>query len=124
MSNIEKFEDIQAWKKARELTKQIYKVTKNTQFSKDFGLRDQIRRAAVSIMANISEGFARRTNKEFINFLAMAHGSIAEVQSHLYVALDEEYISKQEFNDLHGKANEVSRMVQGFSNYLRNSKIF
>lgn len=122
MSKIEKFEDIQSWQKARELTKKIYKVTKKTQFFKDFSLRDQVRRTAVSIMANIAEGFARRTNKEFINFLTVAHGSAAELQSHLYVTLDEKYISELEFQDLYINTDEVSRMLQGFSTYLKNSK--
>lgn len=75
----ERFEDIQAWQKSRELNKNIYQVTTNPSFSKDFTLRDQIRRASVSIMANIAEGFGRRSNKEFSNFLNMAHGSAAEV---------------------------------------------
>jgi len=122
MAKIEKFEDIQAWQKARALTKDIYKVTKDSKFFKDFALRDQIRRSAVSIMANIAEGFARRTNKDFVNFLSMAHGSVGEVQSHLYVSLDEEYISKSDFNSLHAKADEVSKMIQGLSNYLSDHK--
>lgn len=122
MSKIERFEDIEAWQKARELTKQIYKITKETMFSKDFGLKDQIRRSAVSIMANISEGFARRTHKEFVNFLSIAHASVAEVQSHLYVAFDQEYILEKEFKRLYSCADEVSRMIQGFISYLRNSR--
>lgn len=105
MGKIEKFEDIQAWQKARELTKQVYKVTKNIQFAKDFSLKDQIRRAVVSIMANIAEGFARRTNKEFINFLTIAHGSAAELQSHFYVALDQGYISEKDFQSLYISAD-------------------
>lgn len=122
MSKIEKFEDIQAWQRARELTKQIYKITKGTLFFKDFELKAQIRRSGVSIMANIAEGFARRTHKEFVNFLGMAHASVAEVQSHLYIALDQNYISEKKFTELYYSADEVSRMIQGLVKYLRNPK--
>lgn len=116
----ERFEDIQAWQKSRELNKNIYQVTTNPSFSKDFTLRDQIRRASVSIMANIAEGFGRRSNKEFSNFLNMAHGSAAEVQCHLYIALDMNYITKEDFEMLYQKADEVSKMIQSFMNYLNN----
>lgn len=115
MAKIERFEDIQAWQKSRELNKNIYQVT-----TKDFTLRDQIRRASVSIMANIAEGFGRRSNKEFSNFLNMAHGSAAEVQCHLYIALDMNYITKEDFEMLYQKADEVSKMIQSFMNYLNN----
>lgn len=73
-------------------------------------------------MSNIAEGFARRTNKEFANFLVIAHGSAAELQSHLYIALDQRYISENEFSDMYNEVDEVSRMIQGFSSYLRNFK--
>lgn len=122
MGKIERFEDIQAWQKARELTKRIYRITKDGQFVKDFNLINQIRSAAISIMSNIAEGFARRTNKEFANFLVIAHGSAAELQSHLYIALDQRYISENEFSDMYNEVDEVSRMIQGFSSYLRNFK--
>ncbi len=92
MARIERFEDIQAWQKARVLVKDIYSVTKSGNFARDFGLRDQIRRAAVSIMLNIAEGFARKTRREFCQFLVIAHGSVAEVQAALYVAMDQEYL--------------------------------
>lgn len=88
MAAFQKFEDIKAWQKARELTKEIYLATSDNLFSKDFGLRDQIRRASVSMMANIAEGYGRKTNKDFAHFLVIAHGSAAETQSHLYIALD------------------------------------
>jgi len=122
MAKIEKFEDIQAWKRARELNRRIYRITRDGQFVKDFNLIDQIRSAAISIMSNIAEGFARRTNKEFANFLVIAHGSAAELQSHLYIALDQRYISENEFSDIYNEVDEVSRMIQGFSSYLRNFK--
>lgn len=123
MAKIEKFEDIQAWQQARGLVKEIYKISVNGRFANDFGLRDQIRRAALSIMLNIAEGFARKTNKEFIQFLAIAHGSAAEVQSALYVAIDQEYISKEQFENLYGLADCTSRMVMGLASYLRKSPV-
>jgi four helix bundle protein len=119
MSRIERFEDIQAWQKARMLVKKVYSVSNSGSFSKDFGLRDQIRRAAVSIMLNIAEGFARKTSREFVQFLVIAHGSAAEVQAALYVALDQEYLAETEFNVLYNLAEETSKMILGFVNYLR-----
>ncbi len=118
MGKIKRFEDIEAWQKARELNKDVYVITNNTAFAKDFSLRDQVRRASISVMANIAEGFGRRSNKEFSNFLNMAHGSAAEVQCHLYAAIDQNYINQQEFDSLYGKADEASKMIQGFMNYL------
>ncbi len=122
MGGIKRFEDIEAWQKARTLVREVYRICNADSFKRDYYLIDQIKRAAVSIMANIAEGFARRTNKEFTNFLGMAHASAAELQSHLYVALDREYISEREFRSLYDMTDEVSRMVQGFMTYLRNSK--
>ena len=119
MGTIKRFEEIEAWQKARELNKALYGITGDHAFSKDFSLRDQIRRASVSIMANIAEDFGRRSKKEFANFLNMAHGSAAEVQCHLYIALDQGYIDENIFADLYKKNEEVSRMIQGFMNYLR-----
>jgi four helix bundle protein len=108
--------------KARELSRETYKITKNSNFSKDFSLRDQIRRASVSIMANIAEGYGRRSKKEFIYFLNISHGSAAEVQCHLYVTLDQNYINQKDFKHLYQKTEEVSKMIQGFMNYLTNSR--
>jgi four helix bundle protein len=119
MAKIERFEDIQAWQKARVLVKAVYSVSNSGGFAKDFGLRDQIRRAAVSIMLNIAEGFARKTNREFIQFLVIAHGSTAEVQAALYVARDQGYITDPEFETLYALANETSKMIMGFSSYLK-----
>jgi four helix bundle protein len=121
MAKIERFEDIIAWQKARETVKEIYRVSSDGKFSKDYGLRDQLRRAAVSVMLNIAEGFARKTNKEFIQFLVIAHGSAAEVQSALYVALDQSYISQGQFDSLYKRADETSKLIMGFSSYLRSS---
>ena len=119
MATFKRFEDILAWQKAREITNQVYKGTTAGTFSKDFGLRDQLRRASVSIMANIAEGFGRRSDKEFANFLNIAHGSAAECQSHLYVALDLEYLKKEEFDRLYKAFDECSRMIIGLSHHLR-----
>lgn len=123
MATIQKFEDIQAWQKARELNTEIYIITKNVRFTKDFSLCDQIRRASVSILANIAEGFGRKSKKEFANFLSMAHGSAAEVQCHLYVALDLHFIKQEDFNSLYKQIEEVSKMIKGLINYLNNLKL-
>src|SRR6187399_1775662 len=101
MAKFSRFEEIQAWQKAHEITLTIYRLTAANEFSRDFGLKDQIRRASVSIMANIAEGHGRRTNSEFANFLNLARGSVAEVQSHLYVAKGLDYISLREFDELY-----------------------
>src|SRR3990172_6629504 len=119
MAKIERFEDIVAWQKAREMVKEVYRVSSDGRFTKDYGLRDQLRRAAVSVMLNIAEGFARKTSREFVQFLVVAHGSVAEVQSALYVALDQSYISQAQFESLYKRADEASKLIMGFSNYLR-----
>ncbi|RJR40903.1 MAG: four helix bundle protein [Deltaproteobacteria bacterium] len=121
MAKIERFEDIDAWQKGRELTKIIYKLTAQGDIAKDFALKDQLRRASISIMANIAEGFEREGNKEFKQFLAMAKGSVGELKSHLYVALDSSRMSQQDFNQLMGLANETSRLIAGFLRYLKDS---
>lgn len=110
---VEKFEDLFAWQKARELTKQIYQLTKGGSFSKDFGLRDQIQRAAVSIMSNLAEGFERGSSSEFHQFVVIAKASCAEVRSQLYVALDVGYIAQSEFEQVNKLAEEVSRIIGG-----------
>lgn len=121
MAKIERFEDIIAWQKAREMVKEIYRVSSDGKFAKDYGLRDQLRRAAVSVMLNIAEGFARKTSREFMQFLVIAHGSAAELQSALYVALDQSYISQTQFEFLYKHVDETSKLIMGFSNYLRKS---
>ena len=121
MAGFQRFEDIKAWQKARELTKEIYLTTSDNLFAKDFGLRDQIRRASVSIMANIAEGFGRRTNKDFANFLVISHASAAETQSHLYIALDLNYISSEKFTELYQLLDEISRMTMALCQHLRKN---
>jgi four helix bundle protein len=123
MSKIEKFEDIQAWQKARVLTKEIYDISKIREFASDFGLRDQIRRASVSAMSNIAEGFERGGDNEFIQFLSLAKGSCGEVRSQLYVALDQGYITPTGFDALSGQATEISRLIAGFMTYLQGSQL-
>ncbi len=121
MSTIQRFEDLEAWKISREVTKDIYKLSASGLFSRDFGLRDQIRRASVSIMSNIAEGFERDGDKEFVQFLAIAKGSAGEVRSQLYVALDQEYVSEIEFNSVYQKLTENSRVISGLMKYLQQS---
>jgi four helix bundle protein len=100
MATLEQFEELEAWKQARELTKVIYQVSSSEEFARDFGLRDQICRAAVSIISNIAEGFERDGNKEFLQFLSFAKGSCGEVRAQLYVALDQAYVSIGQFQEL------------------------
>ncbi|SRR5690606_32215405 len=119
MAKIEKFEDLICWQKSRELVKEIYRITNTEKFSRDFALRDQARRAAISSMLNISEGFARRTNKEFSKFLYISHGSIAEVQSAMYIALDLSYIDSIEFERIYNNSTEVSKIISGLLKKLR-----
>lgn len=121
MAKFERFEEIVVWQRAYENTLQIYALTAKSDFGRDFGLRDQIRRAAVSIMANIAEGHGRRTNVEFANFLNLARGSAAEVQSHLHITLGLRYIEEQEFQTLYYSLEEVSKMTLSLAKYLRGA---
>lgn len=114
--SIEKFEDIVAWQKAGQLSLKIYKHFNTCH---DFGFKNQIERAAVSVMNNIAEGFERRTNKEFINFLYIAKGSCGEVRSMLYLALRLNYINKKEFNNFYNLSIEISKLVSGLIKSLR-----
>ena len=123
MAKVERFEDLKTWQKARELNQRIYRASKAPGFAKDFGLRDQIRRASTSIMSNIAEGFERGGDKEFIQFLSYAKGSCGEARSQLYAALDEQYLTKTEFDELYDFCVEVSRMISGFINYLKTSEL-
>lgn len=122
MAKIDRFEDIEAWQKARVLVKEVYRFSGMGLLSKDYGMKDQIRRAVVSIMSNIAEGFGRRSNTEFANFLNYSHGSTAEVQSLLYVALDQLYISHEQFESAYNQCDEISRMVLSLGTYLRKNK--
>lgn len=120
MATFKRFEDILAWQKSRQATKEIYEITNKGNFAKDFGLRDQIRRSSVSVMANIADGFGRRSNKEFSNFLNIAHGSAAETQSHLYIALNLGYINNSDFDEIYKLYDENSRMIMSLNQHLRS----
>jgi four helix bundle protein len=115
---IQRFEEIRAWQAARELTKLVYELTKQPRFARDMALSNQLRRAAVSVMANIAEGFDRRSRKEFSNFLNIAYASVTEVKSHLYVALDQGYISSEQFDRTYAQCAETAKMILGFMQYL------
>jgi len=123
MARIERFEDIESWKKGRELRKAIYGCTNKGAFAKDFGLRDQIRRAAISITSNIAEGFERGGNKEFIQFLSNSKGSCGELRDQLCAALDQSCISQQEFDSMYQQAVEISRLLSGLMKYLQGSSL-
>ena len=118
---IERFEDIEAWQLGRELTKCVYKATGKPSFAKDYGLKDQIQRAAGSVMHNIAEGFDGGSNAEFTRFLRYSQRSCSEVQSELYVALDQNYISQSEFDDLYTLAGQAHSKIGGFIAYLTKS---
>ena len=119
---IERFEDIKAWQEARVLVNMIYDTIKsNKDFTGDYKFREQIQSAAVSAISNIAEGFSRRSTKEFVQFLFIAKGSVAEVQSQLYIALDQGYINEEKFNELYSKSDEVARLISGFIQYLLNN---
>ena len=110
---VERFEDLIAWQKARQLTAEIYRITDQGEFARDFGLRDQIRRAAVSAMSNIAEGFDRASRSEFHQFLVIAKASCAEVRSQLYVALDVGYINQDTFDIVSSNTSELLRIIGG-----------
>ncbi|MEM9078271.1 MAG: four helix bundle protein [Bacteroidota bacterium] len=112
------FEQMVCWNKARELNKEIYILTSESRFSKDFALREQIRRASISISSNIAEGFGRKTDKEFIYFLSIAKASCYEVKSQLYLAMDVNYIDKAVFKKVYNLCDEISKTVFGLIKYL------
>jgi len=113
-----RFEDIDAWKTARQLAKAIYRMSASGSFRRDYGLRDQVRRAVISMMANIAEGHSRRSDREFAHFLFTAKGSAAEVESHLYVALDQGYLTEQQFQEAFAESERYARQVSGLIKYL------
>lgn len=122
MGKFNSFEEIMSWKKARIFNKRIYEITENVVFKKDFDLVRQIRRASISISSNIAEGFERNTDKEFIYFLYVAKASAGEVKSQLYLALDLNYISKNEFDELYLNISDISKLLSGFIKYLNDSQ--
>ena len=118
MATVKQFEDLHVWQDTRQLVSAVYSVSKARAFNQDFGLRDQIRRAAVSVMSNIAEGFERGTRKEFVQFLNIAKGSNGEVRSQLCVALDQKYIAEAEFNSLQASSVALSKKLAAFIRYL------
>ena len=118
MTGINRFEDIETWKSARQLTNLVYSRTNQGEFSRDFGLRDQIRRASVSVMSNIAEGFESRTDTQFINFLGMARASAGEVRAQLYIALDQKYMTEEQFKEVFEICQVCARQIASFIKYL------
>ena len=122
MATFRQFEDIQAWKDSMVLAEAVYSASREGPFAKDFGLRDQMRRAAVSVSSNIAEGFERDSKTEFVRFLAIAKGSVGELRSQLYLANRQGYLDDENFGRLRGLALDVSRKIARLAEYLRNDK--
>jgi four helix bundle protein len=118
MPTITRFEEIEAWKTARELTRMVYSLTEQGSFARDFGLKSQIQRAAVSVMSNIAEGFECRTQAQFLDYLGHAKASAGEVRCQLYVASDLQYINQDQFNMVFDLADKSSRQIARFMSYL------
>lgn len=123
MAIAKRFEDLEVWIAAKDCSVMIYKITENEHLKKDFGLKDQIRRASVSVLSNIAEGFERNGNKEFIQFLSIAKGSAGEVRAQLYIIKELNFINEREFILLYDKISQVSKMLSGFINYLKQSEL-
>ena len=118
---VKNFEDLNVWKQARQLTQEIYRLTKTEKFLKDFGLRDQIRRAAIPVMSNIAEGFERGGNQEFVQFLYVAKASCGELRSQLYITLDQGYATANDIEKLLQLFRRLSGMISNLITYLRES---
>ena len=123
MATINRYEDILGWQKARELTNFVYNLTRQDSFARDYGLKDQIQRATVSIMSNIAEGFGRDSNRDFIQFLSISKASTNEVRSQLYVALDQKYITPDQFDQGYQLCKETIHTIGGFIAYLKKSPL-
>ena len=120
---IKRFEEIEAWKRARELTRLVYEITSKGRFLKDWALRDQIRKACISVTSNIAEGFDSGFTREFIRFLCFSRRSLSEVQNQLYTALDQSYSTKNEFNIAYNQAEETRKIITGFIKYLKSYEL-
>lgn len=118
---IKRFEEMKVWQDSRKITKLIYQISSSGKFAKDYGLRDQIQRASVSVMSNIAEGYERDSNREFIKYLGYSKGSIGEVRSLLYVALDNEYVTEAKFEELRDESIAISQQISNFEKYLRKN---
>lgn len=123
MSKIEKFEDLIAWQKSKSFAVKIYSATDEGKFAKDFGLRDQIRSASISIVSNIAEGFERKGNKEFLQFLFISLGSVAEVKTQLIISFELNYISKEKFEELNELIIEIQKIIKGLVSYMKESDL-
>jgi len=123
MATIRQFEDLEAWKKSRQLAKEIWLVTNQGTFARDYKLKDQINDSSGSAMDNIAEGFGRAGRSEFVNFLSIAKGSNDEAKSQLYRALDREHITKEKFDALYAIADEAGKTIHGLMEYLNKSEI-
>ena len=123
MATVRSFEELDAWKEARKLAQIVYAVTKTAGFARDGDLRGQMRRAAVSVVSNIAEGFDRGGRVEFVNFLSIAKGSTGEIQGQCYVALDQQYLSQEQFQTVQSQAQVVKRLIAGLMRYLQGSGI-
>ncbi len=121
MASIKRFEDLECWQEARKLVKVIYGFTKKDNFAKDFELKNQVRRSAISIMANIAEGFHRSSNKDFMKFLDYSRSSIAETLSHCFVAIDQNYIRDTELNDVSRHSELIWKKINNLITYLRKN---
>jgi four helix bundle protein len=121
MATINRFEELECWQTARELTRRVYKLSSAGAFSKDFGLRDQMRRSGVSVMSNIAEGFESRTRPLFVEFLGRAKGSAGELRAQLFVSLDAGYLKQPEFHELRDMAEKVSSQISRLSTYLKTA---
>lgn len=119
MATIKRFEDLECWQEAREFVKQVYQLTKNEGFNRDFELKNQITRSAVSVMANTAEGFHRNSNKDFMKFLDYSRSSLAETISHGYVALDQNYINEKEMHQIKQQADVIWKKINKLISYLR-----
>jgi four helix bundle protein len=123
MRGVKRFEELEVWQKAREMAREIYACGGEGGFVRDFGLRDQIRRAAVSVVSNIAEGFERGGDREFRQFLAQAKGSCGEVRAQLYIALDQGYLDQDRFDRLSALTVQIGRMLASLMSYLRSSEL-
>lgn len=122
MAKIEKIEDLVVWQLAMELTNVIYSITNNISFNKDFALRDQIRKSAISVPSNVAEGFERNSTNQFLYFLVIAKGSSGELRTQLLIAKNQNYISESEFHSINIQALEVSKKLGSFITYLKDFK--
>ncbi len=123
MASIQQFEDLVLWQKSKDFTIKIYKLTEQEKFAKDYGLKDQIRRASVSIPSNIAEGFDRKGNKEFIQFLHISLGSLAEVKTQLIIAFELDYMNNENLEMLNQEIIEIQKLLKGLITYLKKSQL-